>query len=193
MHLKTYFLCIPSVLVACTLASVNAADSQRAVEGENAIAASLSGPLTVRAIPRCPGTRSGLWDDSAWKLTAAQVFVGGNYVSLDWGDNQEIRDEILSRRLPSSLSDYRMPMAKVTGRMTFQRLGVIQGALKKVGGGIYVPVGADNDTLIPVLEVESLTVELGWPKQELDKILQFENRIFLKGRGTEQTDEREPE
>lgn len=186
MNLKDYFIWIPLVLLAMTLTSVHAEDTHRAAPGRNAIAVSLSGPLTVCASPRCPGFRPGLRDDSAWKLTAAQVFSGGTYISLDWGDNQVIRDKILSWRVPSSLSDLRTPVAKVTGRMTFQRLGVIQDMLKKDGGDIHVPCGADNDTLIPVLEIESLTVELGDHQQELLEMFRFETRVFVAGRGTEQ-------
>ena len=188
MNRKDCFVWIPLVLVAMTFTSVSAEGTHQAASERNAITVSLSGPMTVCASPRCTEFKTGLRDDSAWKLTAAQVFSGGTYISLDWGDNQAVRDKIFSYRLPSSLSDTRMPVAKVTGRMTFQRLGVIQDMLKKDGGDIRVPCGADNDTLIPVLEIESLTVELGdqlIQLRELHEMLRFEIRVFVAGTGTE--------
>jgi hypothetical protein len=106
-------------------------------------------------------------DDGAWELTNASVDAGGSVVNLDWNSCPAIRDALLWWRNLRH-GDLRVGQAEVTGRMTFRRSGDIGGISGDFGGIRVTPFDVSEQTLVPVVVVESLKVQLvgpeGWPR-----------------------------
>jgi hypothetical protein len=91
-------------------------------------------------------------DDSAHEVTNAQVMTGGMEVTLDWNGNEAIHDRLVFWR-QFHHGDFRSVQAEVTGDMKFV-------PAHEAGGGFVARPGFNRDSLVPVVVVDTLTVQL---------------------------------